>query len=111
MFEASFLGTTNNILCSSLNISCSTDWKEPMESKISPAEFVWFEDGQRNVEDDLLGEKDEKAYQLCPGLNEFVWFQDGYKNIDKQLEKVLKSNEDIAGQVEKVLESNTIMII
>ena len=69
---------------------------ETIENKISPAEFVWFEDGQRNFEEDLLGGKDLKAYQLCPGVNEFLWFKDGDKNIDKQSEKVLKSNEDIA---------------
>jgi hypothetical protein len=103
MFEAALLGTTNNILCSNLNISCSTDLKETLESKISPEEFVWFEDGRRNVEDDLLEEKYQKANKLCPGLNEFVWFQDGEKTA-------ILSNK-IIDSVEKVLESNTNLII
>ena len=103
MFEASLLGRTNNILCSSLNISCSTELNETMESKISPAQFIWFEDGQRNVEDDLLREKDQNDHQLCPGLNEFVWFQDG--------EKIAILSNKIIESVEKVLESNTNMII
>ena len=86
MFEASLLGTTNNILCSNLNISCSTDLKETLESKISPEEFVWFEDGQRNVEDDLLGEKYQKANQLCPGLNEFYGFRMKTKTLNNKLQ-------------------------
>jgi hypothetical protein len=76
--------------------------------KISPAEFVWFEDGQRNVEDDLLGEQFQKASQLCPGLNEFVWFQDGDEDSEQKVE--ILSNK-IIESVEKVLESNTNMII
>ena len=91
MFEASLLGTTNNILCSNLNVSCSTYLKETLESKISPEEFVWFEDGQRNVEEF------QKANELCPGLNEFVWFQDGDEDSEHKI--AILSNKIIVFQL------------
>ena len=128
-------------MCSSLNISCSTDSKTTLESAISAEEFIWFEDEKRNVEDDILREKGPKDYQLCPGVKEFVWFEDGdeepkdkiemlskeiienglfkhiekvfelNEQIDEQFEEVVKSNESIDKQVEKILKLNTNMII
>ena len=77
----------------------------------SPAEYVWFENEQRNVEENYFGEKILSENQPCPRVNEFVWFDDSEKeskdiienlpdnviesDLDKLMEKVMKSSTNI----------------
>ena len=77
----------------------------------SPAEYVWFENEQRKVEENYFGEKILTENQPCPRVNEFVWFDASQKeskdiietlpddviesDLDKLMEKIISASSNI----------------
>ena len=106
-----FIGKTQEVWCSILNISCEEKTVETKEIVKSPAEYVWFENEQRKEKDNLFADKIPTENQPCPRVNEFVWFDASQKeskdiiktlpddviesDLDKLMEKVIKSSSNL----------------
>jgi hypothetical protein len=108
-----FIGKTQEVWCSVLNISCEEKTRRSKETVISPAAYVWFDNEKRKVKENLLFDKISTEKQPCPSVNEFVWFEDSNKEFKDIVESLTDDGieSDLDKLLKKVMESSSNILI